>query len=66
MAQVCTDFGARLAPFNGAEDRFTCSRPTSPKVALCHLVNSLKGVSSRHLRQNLAGSINPAATGGRF
>jgi putative transposase len=37
-----------------------------PKVALSHLVNSLKGVSSRRLRQDFVGMINRAAIHGRF
>ena len=35
-------------------------------MAISHLANSLKGVSSTQLRQNLAATINTAATGGRF
>ena len=66
MAQVCTDFGATLAEFNPAEDHVHLLAAYPPKVALCHLVNSLKGVSSRRLRQDLAGRINTAAMRGRF
>jgi hypothetical protein len=47
MAQVGTDFGATLAEFTENEAMSTHSRSTRPKVALSHLVNSLKGVSSR-------------------
>jgi hypothetical protein len=37
-----------------------------PKVALSHLVNSLKGVSSRRMRQGFVIRINRAAMRGRF
>jgi hypothetical protein len=37
-----------------------------PKVALSHLVNSLKGGSSRQLRQDFAGRTNKAAKHGKF
>ena len=45
MAQVCTDFGATLAEFNGAQDHVHLLAAYPPKVALSHLVNNLKGVS---------------------
>jgi putative transposase len=66
MAQVCADFGATLAEFNGAEDHIHLLAAYPPKVALSHLVNSLKGVSSRRMRQDFAGRINKAAMHGRF
>ena len=66
MAQVCADLGATLAEFNGQEDHVHLLVQYPPKVALSHLVNSLKGLSSRRLRQDFAGKNNPAATGGRF
>jgi putative transposase len=66
MAQVCVDFGATLAELNGAEDHVHLLVQYPPKVAISHLVNSLKGVSSRRLRQDFVGRINRAATGGRF
>ena len=66
MAQVCTDFGATLAEFNPAEDHVHLLVQYPPKLALSHLVNSIKGVSSRRLRQDFVGRINKAATRGRF
>jgi putative transposase len=66
MAQVCADFGATLAELNGEEDHVHLLVQYAPKVAISHLVNSLKGVSSRQLRQDFVGRINPAATGGQF
>ena len=66
VAEVCADFEATLAEFNGAEDHVHLLVQYPPKVALSHLVNSLKGVSSRRLRQHFVGRINPAAMRGRF
>ena len=66
MAQVCADFGATLAEFNAAEDHVHLLVQYPPKVAPSHLVNSLKGVSSRRLRQDFVGRINPAAMRGRL
>ena len=66
MAQVCADFGATLAEFNGEVDHVHLLVHHPPKVALSHLVNSLKGVSSRRLRQDFVGRINRAAMRGRF
>jgi putative transposase len=66
MAQVCADFGATLAEFNGAQNHAHLLAAYPPKVANSHLVNSLKGVSSRRLRQDFAGRTNKAAMRGRF
>jgi len=66
MAQVRADFEATLAEFNGEEDHVHLLAAYPPKVALSHLVNSLKGVSSRRLRQDFVGRINRAAMRGRF
>ena len=66
MAQVCADFGATLAEFNVEEDHVHLLAAYPPKMALSHLVNSLKGVSSRRLRQDFVGRINRAAMRGRF
>lgn len=65
-AQVCADFGATHAEFNAEEDHVQLPVQYPPKVALWHLVNSLKDVSSRRLRQGFTGRINPAAMRGRF
>jgi len=66
IAQVCADFGATLAEFNGEQDHVHLLTAYPPKVALCHLVKSLKGVSSRRLRQDFTGRINRAAMRGLF
>ncbi|WP_327241410.1 IS200/IS605 family transposase [Streptomyces sp. NBC_01320] len=51
MRAVCTDFECELADFNGENNHVHLLVNFPPKVALSKLVNSLKGVSSRRLRQ---------------
>jgi|SRR5262245_37659958 len=48
---VCEDFEAKLTEFNGAADHVHLLVNYPPKVAVARLVNSLKGVSARRLRQ---------------
>lgn len=49
--KVCSDFSAELIEFDGEDDHVHLLVHYPPKVALSSLVNSLKGVSSRRLRQ---------------
>jgi putative transposase len=51
FAKVCQDFEAVLVDSNGEDDHVHLLVEYPPKVALSTLVNSLKGVSSRRLRQ---------------
>ncbi len=51
MRAVCTDFEAELIEFNGDNNHVHLLVNYPPKVAVARLVNSLKGVSSRRLRQ---------------
>jgi putative transposase len=51
MREVCTDFECELAEFNGETNHVHLPVNFPPKVALSRPVNSLKGVSSRRLRQ---------------
>lgn len=51
FAKVCQDFEAVLVESNGEDDHVHLLVEYPPKVALSKLVNSLKGVSSRRLRQ---------------
>src|SRR5215831_6488493 len=51
FSKVCEDFEAVLVDSNGEDDHVHLLVAYPPKVALSHLVNSLKGVSSRRLRQ---------------
>ena len=48
---VCSDFAATLVEFEGEADHVHLLVNYPPKVAVSKLVNSLKGVSSRLLRQ---------------
>ena len=66
MAQVCADLRATLAELNPEQDHVHLLVQYPPEVALSHLANSLKGISSSRLRQDSAGRINKAATRGRF
>ena len=49
--KVCQDFEAVLVDSNGEDDHVHLFVEYPPKVAVSILVNSLKGVSSRRLRQ---------------
>ncbi|MFJ3924892.1 IS200/IS605 family transposase [Streptomyces sp. NPDC090022] len=51
MRAVCADFETELVEFNGEADHVHLLVNFPPKVAVSKLVNSLKGVSSRRLRQ---------------
>jgi putative transposase len=62
MSAVCADFDAELKEFNGEHDHVHLLVQYPPKVALSKLVNSLKGVSSRRLRQEYTGQANHAIT----
>jgi putative transposase len=58
LADVCQDFKAGLVGFNGGHDPVYLLVNYPPKVALSKLVASLKGVSSRLLRQQF-GDFHP-------
>ncbi|MGP3937716.1 IS200/IS605 family transposase [Nonomuraea sp. KM88] len=51
MRAVCADFETELREFNGEDNHVHLLVNFPPKVALSKLVNSLKGVSSRRMRQ---------------
>ncbi len=51
MRSVCTDFACEPVEFNGEDNHVHLLVDFPPKVAVTKLVNSLKGVSSRRLRQ---------------
>lgn len=48
---VCKDFEAELVEFDGEDDHVHLLVAYPPKIAVSHLVNSLKGVSSRLIRK---------------
>ena len=52
---VCADFETELAVFNGETNHVHLLVNFPPKVTLSRLVNSLKGVSSRRMRQEFPG-----------
>ncbi|GII61346.1 hypothetical protein Skr01_14310 [Sphaerisporangium krabiense] len=62
MEQImrCADFETKPAEFNGGADHVHLLANLPPKVAVCKLVNSLKGVSSRRSRQEFPN--RPATT----
>ena len=66
MRDVCADFGAELPEFHGERDHVHLLVHYPPSVAISRLVNSLKGVSARRLRQEFTGKINPAIMHGHF
>jgi putative transposase len=51
FAKVCGDFGAKLVACDGEDDHVHLRVEYPPQVQLSRLVNSLKGVSSRLVRQ---------------
>jgi putative transposase len=53
FAKVCDDFEATLIELDGENDHVHLLIEYPPKLAISTLVNSLKGVSSRLLRQHL-------------
>ena len=60
---VCNDFEATLVEMDGECDHVHLLVEYPPKVALSKLVNSLKGVSSRLIRQRGYSSIAKALWG---
>jgi putative transposase len=52
MAEVCTDLDVESREFNGETDHVHLLVRYPPKVAISRLVNSLKRVSARRLRQD--------------
>ena len=66
MREVCTDFEAELKQFNGEQDHVHLLVHYPPKVQLSKLVNSLKGVSSRKLRQEYSTHVRRYLWGGHF
>ena len=63
FASVCRDFEAALAEFDGEGDHVHLLVNYSPKVSISKLFNSLKGVSSRLLRNKGYPSVQQALWG---
>jgi len=51
FTKICTDFESQLTEMDGEDHQVHLLVRYPPKVAVSNLVNSLKGVSSRMLRQ---------------
>ncbi len=66
MRKVCEDFEAELKEFNGEKDHVHLLVHYPPKVAVSRLVNSLKGVSARRIRQEFTGRVNQAIMHGHL
>lgn len=66
MTAVCADFAAELVEFNGEDDHVHLLINFPPTAQLSKLVNSLKGVSSRRLRQQHPARVNQYLWGGHF
>jgi putative transposase len=64
FARVCIDFEAILVEFDGEDDHVHLLVNYPPKVSVSALVNSLKGVSSRMIRQKHYPSIRKKLWGG--
>jgi len=64
FAKVCADFESELVEFDGEHDHVHLLVNYPPKVAVSHLVNSLKGVSSRMIRKQNYASIRQKLWGG--
>ncbi|MEU0844924.1 IS200/IS605 family transposase [Streptomyces sp. NPDC005962] len=66
MRNVCQDFEADLKEFNGERDHVHLLVHYPPKIAVSKLVNSLKGVSARHLRREYTTTMNRAIMHGHL
>ncbi|WP_326647526.1 IS200/IS605 family transposase [Streptomyces sp. NBC_01750] len=66
MRKVCEDFEAELKEFNGERDHVHPLINYPPKVAVSKLVNSLKAVSARRIRQEFTGRITRAIMHGHL
>ena len=64
LESVCTDFEAQLVEFEGEDDHVHLLVNYPPKVSISKLVNSLKGVSSRMIRQKNYPSMKQKLWGG--
>ncbi|MFE3054658.1 IS200/IS605 family transposase [Nocardia sp. NPDC059239] len=66
MRDVCADFEAELVEFNGEHDHVHLLVEYPPKLAVSKLVNSLKGVSARRLRDEYRGWVNRHSMNGHL
>lgn len=66
MSSVCADFGCQLEEFNGEDNHVHLLVGFPATVELSKLVNSLKGVSSRRLRQHYGDHLQQFLWGGHL
>ena len=66
MREICAGVGAELREFNGQTDHVHLLVHYPPSLALSVLVNRLKGVSSRRLRQQYPAHIRKYLWGKHF
>jgi len=66
MRRVCADFETTLDEINVEQDHIHLLISYPPKVSLSKLVNSLKDVSSRHIRQLDYPEVQQALWGSHF
>ena len=66
MADICVGLGGELREFNGETDHVHLLVHYPPSLAVSMLVNRLKGVSSRRLRQQYPTQIRKFLWGKRF
>jgi putative transposase len=66
MAEVCASFGCELQELEGEDDHVHLLVSFPPTVQLSRLVNSLKGVSARRLRQTFPTHVRRYLWGGHF
>lgn len=66
MHSVCDDFAAKLVEFNGEHDHVHLLIEYPPTVQVSKLVNSLKGVSARRLRDQYRGWVNRHSMNGHL
>jgi putative transposase len=66
FSEVCTDFGGTLDEMDGGANHLHLLVSMPPKVAPAKLVNSLKGVSSRHVRRQRFPEVRQALWGEHF
>jgi putative transposase len=64
FTSICSDFEAQLVEFDGQDDHVHLLVSYPPKTCVSALVNSLKGVSSRMIRQKNYPSIRTKLWGG--
>ncbi len=66
MSDICESFDSKLMEFSGEGDHVHLLVNYPPKISISKLVNSLKGVSSRHIRKADYPEIRQKLWGSKF